>query len=177
MQISKAAEALSANRNTVESYVRLLEDLFLVERLPVWGKALRARTVTTPKVHVIDSGVAARLLRLTPAKLATLDATAQTEFGNLLETFVVGELRKHVSWLDEPVTVGHWRTQMATRWMSSWSSTTAGCWGSRSRRANGLPELTSSGSGSCGTLWACDLWPVLPSASVRGLTRARIACT
>lgn len=33
-----------------------------------------------------------------------------TESGNLLETFVVGELRKQVSWLDEPVTLGHWRT-------------------------------------------------------------------
>lgn len=108
--ISKAAEALGANRNTVESYARLLEDLFLIERMPVWGKTLRARTVTTPKVHVVDSGVAARLLRLTSAKLATLDATAQTEFGNLLETFVVGELRKQLSWLEEPVTVGHWRT-------------------------------------------------------------------
>jgi predicted AAA+ superfamily ATPase len=108
--ISKAAEALGANRTTAESYTRLLEDLFLLERLPVWGKTLRARTVTSPKVHVIDSGLAARLMRLTPAKLATLDATAQTEFGNLLETFVVGELRKHVSWLDESVTVGHWRT-------------------------------------------------------------------
>jgi predicted AAA+ superfamily ATPase len=28
----------------------------------------------------------------------------------LLETFVAGELRKQASWLDEPVTLGHWRT-------------------------------------------------------------------
>lgn len=108
--ISKAAEALNANRNTAESYARLLEDLFLIERMPAWGKTLRARAVATPKVHVIDSGVAARLLRLTPTKLTTLDATAQTEFGNVLESFVVGELRKQLSWLDEPMTMGHWRT-------------------------------------------------------------------
>lgn len=31
-------------------------------------------------------------------------------FGHLLESFVVGELRKQLSWLDEPATVGHWRT-------------------------------------------------------------------
>ncbi|WP_375430174.1 ATP-binding protein [uncultured Friedmanniella sp.] len=108
--ISKVADVLGGNRTTLESYTRLLEDLFLVERLPAWGKTLRARTVATPKVHVIDSGVAARLLRLTPAKLSTLDATARSEFGSLLETFVVGELRKQISWLDEQVTVGHWRT-------------------------------------------------------------------
>ncbi|NCD21111.1 MAG: DUF4143 domain-containing protein, partial [Actinobacteria bacterium] len=39
-----------------------------------------------------------------------LDPAALTEFGHLLETFVVGEVRKQASWLDEPVTLGHWRT-------------------------------------------------------------------
>lgn len=38
------------------------------------------------------------------------DVTALTEVGHLLETFVVGELFKQVSWLDETVTCGHWRT-------------------------------------------------------------------
>jgi predicted AAA+ superfamily ATPase len=58
----------------------------------------------------VDSGLAARVMRVTPAKLATLDPTALTELGHLLETFVVGELRKLVSWLDEQVTCEHWRT-------------------------------------------------------------------
>jgi uncharacterized protein len=59
-------------------------------------------------------GLAARLLRLTPAKLAGLDPAALAEFGNLLETFVVGELRKQASWLDERITLGHWRTSDGT---------------------------------------------------------------
>jgi hypothetical protein len=39
-------------------------------------------------------------------------ASARPSFepGNLLETFVVNELLKQVTWLDQPVTVGHWRT-------------------------------------------------------------------
>lgn len=41
--------------------------------------------------------------------LATLDPTALSEFGHLLETFVVGEVRKQVSWMDAPPTLGHWR--------------------------------------------------------------------
>jgi predicted AAA+ superfamily ATPase len=65
-------------------------------------------------VHLVDSGLAARLLRLTPARLATLDPAALTEFGNLLETFVVGELRKQASWLDERVALGHWWTSDGT---------------------------------------------------------------
>jgi hypothetical protein len=49
-------------------------------------------------------------LRLTPDRLTGIDPTSLTDFGHLLETFVVGELRKQASWLDEPVTLGHWRT-------------------------------------------------------------------
>ena len=110
LNISKSAEAVGVDRGTAEAHLRLLEDLFLVVRLPAWGKTLRSRVSVRPKIHLVDSGLAARLLRLTPAKLASLDPAALTEFGGLLETFVVGELRKQASWLDERVTLGHWRT-------------------------------------------------------------------
>ena len=109
LNVSAAAEELGVDRKTVEAYVRLLEDLFLVSRLPAWGKTLSSRVASKPKVHVVDSGLAARLLRIGPAKLRSLDPTALTEFGHLLETFAVGEIRKQVSWLGEPVTIGHWR--------------------------------------------------------------------
>lgn len=110
LDLTKVSEGLTIDRTTAETYTRLLEDLFLVQRLPAWGKTLRARSITKPKIHVVDSGLAARVMRLTAAKLASLDPTALTEFGNLLETFVVAELRKQVSWLDQAVSVGHWRT-------------------------------------------------------------------
>ncbi|MDT0200773.1 ATP-binding protein [Nocardioides sp. AE5] len=110
LNLSNAVDGLGVERKTADEYTKLLEDLFLIARLPAWGKTLRARATSSPKVHVVDSGLAARLLRLTPEKMASLDPTALTEFGNLLETFVVGELRKQVSWLEEQVTVGHWRT-------------------------------------------------------------------
>jgi len=110
LNVSKAAEAVGVDRKTAEAHLRLLEDRFLVVRLPAWGKTLRSRVSARPKVLVVDSGLAARLLRISPAKLTTLDPAALTDFGHLLETFVVGELRKQASWLDEPVTLGHWRT-------------------------------------------------------------------
>jgi predicted AAA+ superfamily ATPase len=110
LNLTSVSQGLTGDRRTIEDYVRLLEDLFLIDRLPAWGKTLRTRAVAAPKLHVIDTGVAARLMGIAPAKLATLDPTALAEFGHLLETFVVGELRKQVSWLDEQVSTGHWRT-------------------------------------------------------------------
>lgn len=110
LNVSKAAESVGVSRPTSEGHLRLLEDLFLVVRLPAWGKTLRSRVSARPKLHVVDSGLAARLLRLSPDKLDGLDPASLSDFGHLLETFVVGELRKQASWLDQPVTLGHWRT-------------------------------------------------------------------
>lgn len=110
LNVSNAMSGLNTTRPTADGYVRLLEDLFLVVQLPAWGKTLRARATSTAKIHVVDAGLAARLMRISPQKLASLDPTVLTEFGNLLETFVVGELTKQASWLPETPILGHWRT-------------------------------------------------------------------
>lgn len=93
-----------------ENYIRLLEDLYLVRRLPAWGTALRAKTIKAPKIHMMDSGVAAHLMGITPSKLAATNPAALTEFGHLLETFTFGEIAKQVSWMLEVPALGHWRT-------------------------------------------------------------------
>ena len=111
LNVSAAASAIGLEARTADSYTQLLTDLFLVRRLPAWGRTLRARVAKKPKLHVVDSGLAAHMLRLSPAKLAQLDPAAATEFGHLLETFVVGELLKQASWHDDVREVAHWRTQ------------------------------------------------------------------
>lgn len=110
LNINSAAQATGLDWSTGELYLKLLESVFLVHRLPAWGTTLRARATSKPKIHVVDSGVASRLLRLTPERLASRDPTALTELGHLLETFVVGEIRKQASWMDGILGIGHWRT-------------------------------------------------------------------
>ncbi|MDE0003088.1 MAG: ATP-binding protein [Rhodospirillaceae bacterium] len=110
LNMAAAGRAAGLEPRTAEAYTKLLEDLFLVRRLHAWGRTLRARSAASPKLHVVDAGVAARLLRLTPKRLANLDPAALSEFGHLLETFVVGELIKQVSWSGGISNIGHWRT-------------------------------------------------------------------
>lgn len=111
LNVARAASDLHVSERTADSYVRLLEAVFLVHRLPAWGTTLTARASARPKIHVIDSGVAARLLRLTPEKLSRREPAALTELGHLLETFVVGELLRQASWMDGIAGLGHWRTR------------------------------------------------------------------
>lgn len=110
LNVAKAATTLGMERSTAEDYTKLLEAVFLVQRLPAWGTTLGSRVGAAPKIHVVDSGLAARLLRLTEHKLGLASAQALTEFGHLLDTFVVSEICKQLEWLDSPVQQGHWRT-------------------------------------------------------------------
>jgi predicted AAA+ superfamily ATPase len=110
LNVTKAGATIGIEKSTAENYTKLLEAVFLVHQLPAWGTTLGSRVAVAPKIHVVDSGLAARLLHLTERKLGAASAPALTEFGHLLETFVVGEVCKQLDWLDAPVQHGHWRT-------------------------------------------------------------------
>jgi uncharacterized protein len=110
LNVSAAAKSIDLEARTADNYTQLLTDIFLVRRLPAWGRTLRARVGKTPKLHLVDSGLAAHMLRLNPLKLAQLDVASLTEFGHLLETFVAGELLKQASWHDDVREVAHWHT-------------------------------------------------------------------
>ena len=110
LNVAAAGQAIGLEKSSAENYVKLLEAVFLISRLPAWGTTLGSRVGRQPKVHLVDSGVAAWLRNLTPAKIAQGDPAALTEYGHLLETFAVGEILKQVSWWEAPVMTGHFRT-------------------------------------------------------------------
>jgi predicted AAA+ superfamily ATPase len=111
LNMAAISGTIGLEKSTTENYTKLLEAVFLVYRLPAWGTTLGSRVTKHPKVHLIDSGVMAWLLSLTPQKIAQDAPAALTEYGHLLETFAVGEILKQASWSDAPVTAGHFRTE------------------------------------------------------------------
>lgn len=101
------ARDVGISRITAARYLALLEALYLVHLQPAWATNATTRAKRAPKVHLVDSGLAAALLGLGERELRALDH--DREFGFLLESFVVTELCKQTSWSDRSVDVLHFR--------------------------------------------------------------------
>ena len=92
---------------TLGPYLELLETLFLIQRLPAWPANLPKRVVSRPKVALLDTGLAARLVNVSAAG-AAVDANAQAA-GHLLEGFVAAELRRQLTWSRHEARLLHYR--------------------------------------------------------------------
>ena len=102
---SRLARDLGLRRETVEHYVAVLERLFLVRRLPAWRRNPASSLVTSPKVHLLDSGLAATLAGLT----ADHWLSGRERMGHLLESFVVQQLAAQAAWTDPDLRFWHYR--------------------------------------------------------------------
>jgi predicted AAA+ superfamily ATPase len=81
---------------TASRYVGVFEQMYLLKRVDVWARDRLNRVVKAPKLQFIDSGLLATLLDLTADEVEK----DRTRFGNVLETFVFGELLKHTTTAD-----------------------------------------------------------------------------
>ena len=105
LNFTDLAAPLQVSRPTLRDYVTLLARVFLVEQLPPWHANRLSRLVKTPKLHVGDTGLACALLGVDAAGL-TADRGL---LGQLVETFVLQELRRQASLQDIPPSFFHYR--------------------------------------------------------------------
>lgn len=107
---SAIAKDLGHSRATVERYLGLLERLFLIRLLPAWHSNRSKRLVKTPKLHFVDSGIA--------ATLGELDADRWNEerprFGHLLESYVLQQLVAMADCMPRPPRFFHYRDRDKT---------------------------------------------------------------
>ena len=96
---------LHISRPTVARYMRLLEEVFLIKRVPGWSRNVGTRATAAPKLIFVDSGIAARLLAVDAHTLRRPGAP----FGALLEGFVLSELTRQLTWSAELADLYHYR--------------------------------------------------------------------
>jgi predicted AAA+ superfamily ATPase len=78
---------------TASRYTGIFEQMYLLRRVEVWSRNRLNRVVKTPKLHFIDSGLLAAMTDLSTTEVRQ----DRSRFGNVLETFVYGELLKHAN--------------------------------------------------------------------------------
>jgi predicted AAA+ superfamily ATPase len=93
--------------STVNRYLGLLEEVFLVKRIPAWSRNVSTRAVGTPKLAFVDSGIAANLLGADVRSLLRPGG----QFGPLLEGFVLMELARQLTWSRQRAELFHYRTK------------------------------------------------------------------
>jgi predicted AAA+ superfamily ATPase len=92
---------------TALRYVSLLEEVFLIKRIPAWSRNLSSRAVGTAKLAFVDSGIAANLLGADARALIRPGGP----FGPLMEGFVQMELARQATWSETRVDLYHFRTK------------------------------------------------------------------
>jgi len=103
--LSELASQFELSRPTIRNYLTLIERLFLVEYLPPWFNNRAKRLIKSPKLHFGDTGLACNLLRCSAAELYEQRAI----LGQLLETFVFGELERQATAHTERLAFHHLR--------------------------------------------------------------------
>ena len=105
LNVSDIARGLGMHRETIDNHIAVLERLFLVRRLPAWHNNPGHRLIKTPKIHVVDSGLAATL-----ADYSAADWFEQRErMGHLLESYVVQQLMAQAEWTNQDLRFWHYR--------------------------------------------------------------------
>ena len=92
MNVDEICTVCGLNRDTMQTYFGLLEQLFLCERVPAWTKSDYGRTGKRDKLYMSDTGLMASLLHWNHDNVA-LDPDRS---GKLIESFVFTELAAQV---------------------------------------------------------------------------------
>lgn len=166
LNVSSLAKDLCLDRATIERFLSTLERLFLIRRLPAWHRNACNRLIKTPKVHLVDSGLAASRMGLEPG-----DWNGKREqFGHVLESFVLQQLVAMAGWTDPDIRFWHYRDKdqvevdlVLTRGSRVWGIEVKAATTLHSSDGRGLRRLaTSAGSDFAGGIVLYDGPHLLP---------------
>lgn len=113
LNYSDVAKEMGLADNVVRRLIDLLESLYLVQRIPAWSTNLTKRAVSRPKIALLDTGLAARILNVSADGVSPQVASQASIAGQLLEGFVAGEVRRQKEWADAAIRMHHFRDRSA----------------------------------------------------------------
>lgn len=91
---SQLGGQVGIDHKTASKYIAIFEQMYLMQRVPVWSGNRLTRLVKTPKLQFLDSGLLSVMLDFSdPMRQRKL-------FGQLLESYVFAELRKQITWAE-----------------------------------------------------------------------------
>jgi len=106
LNYSELSNSSALPQSTLKRYLGILEKLFLFVPLPAWSSNRGKRLIKSTKFYLNDSGLAASLLGVEGEELSENDLSYEP----LLESFVLGELRKQSGWMEGMYRLYHYRT-------------------------------------------------------------------
>ncbi|MCI0347695.1 MAG: DUF4143 domain-containing protein, partial [Chloroflexi bacterium] len=103
---SALGQSLDVSYHTVHRYLDVLEQTFLVRRLPPYFRNVRKRLVKAPKVYLRDTGLLHHLLNLSTAR----EVVSHPVEGASFETFVIEDLLRREKLAHPHSQAFFWRT-------------------------------------------------------------------
>jgi predicted AAA+ superfamily ATPase len=105
LKLSQLGADAGVSHHTARSWLSVLETSFLVATVPAWHRSHRKQLIRSPKLHFIDSGLAAFLLGIAAADQLRHHPLR----GALFETWVFSELYKSLAHRGHERRIFHFR--------------------------------------------------------------------
>ncbi len=102
---NELGKTIGLDNQTVEKYIQLLEQTFIVFRLPAFSRNLRKELKRSRKIYFYDNGI--RNALIADFRLAEL----RTDIGALWENFLISERMKYTGYRNIWANSYFWRTQ------------------------------------------------------------------
>ena len=105
LNVSNLASDLGMSRNTIDTYLGILEQTQVISRLPVWAKKPKARLVKAPKIYFFDNGLVNHATRQTDYRALQ----AGGRLGTAEEGFFLFNARSFSANMSLPPEIHFWR--------------------------------------------------------------------
>jgi len=102
---NELSNKLAIDQRTVKRYIDIFEDSFILYRLYPYSQRTRGEIVKNPKIYFWDVGLRNAVIdNFDPVHL-------RPDGGALFENFIITEIKKILSYNNDPATVHYWRTK------------------------------------------------------------------